>query len=888
MVLALVLAGVRVGGAITETKLTASDGEAQDFFGQSVSLSADTALIGAPIDDDHGPNSGSAYIFVQNGTTWSQAAKLTASDGGANEFFGQSVSLSADTALIGAPSGNYPGPAGSAYIFVQNGTTWSQAAKLTASDEGNYSLFGFSVSLDGDTALIGARFGNEGTGSAYVFLRNGTNWSQQAKLTASDGAINDEFGWSVSLNGDTALVGAPFANERTGSAYVFVRDGTNWSQQAKLTACDLCLNDYFGISVSLSGDTALMGAPPHGDTGAAFVFVRSGSAWSQQAELRASDGQTGDGLGVALSVDQDTAVVAAPSANNIKGAAYVFVRNATKWSQQAKLTASDGMIYDDFGRSVSLGGDTVVIGAPFGDGRVRDSGAAYVYLYVPTVPSPPQNLIANRGDGQVALAWQAPSSDGGSPITNYRIYRGNASGGESFLAQIGNTFRYTDANVVKGVTYYYQVTAVNAIGESPRSNEAGPTVPSTPQNLGATSGDAQVALAWQAPSSDGDSPVTNYRIYRGTAAGTESLLAEIGNVSSYTDAGLMNGVTYYYEVSAVNAVGEGPRSNEISATPATIPAAPWTLGGTPGDRLFALTWQVPSSDGGSPITNYRIYRGTSSGGELYLTTIGDVHTYADLGVTNGEMYYYQVSALNAIGEGPMSNEVSGTPATTPTGPLVFPPLAGDAQVTLSWQAPFYEGGLPVTNYDIYRGTSSGSESLLNTIGNVLEYVDTGLTNGVTYYYQVSATNAAGEGPRSSEIHAIPTAPRDTTKPTVAITSPASGATLTSATVTVSGTASDNVAVQKVELSTDGTTWVQATGTASWSGTLTLREGPNTIYVRATDTSGNTVTKTITVTLQTVVSGAGLTPLFLGAGIAIAVVVGAVAFAVFLRKSRRKG
>jgi len=391
----------------------------------------------------------------------------------------------------------------------------------------------------------------------------------------------------------------------------------------------------------------------------------------------------------------------------------------------------------------------------------------------PTPPSAPTNLVATGGNAQVGLTWQAPGSNGGSPITNYKIYRGGAPSTETLLTTVGAVTSYTDTAVTNGVTYYYQVSAVNNVGEGPRSNEASatpsaapppPSPPSAPQNLAATGGNAQVTLTWQAPASNGGSPITNYKIYRGTTSGGETLVATIGNQLSYSDGGLTNGVTYYYQVSAVNNVGEGPRSNEASATPtapATPPGAPQGLVATAGDATVTLTWSAPSSNGGSPITNYRIYRSTTGGGETLQATIGNVLTYSDTSVTNGVTYYYQVSAVSNVGEGPRSNEASATP-TAPAGPPGAPQglvaTAGDATVTLTWSAPSSNGGSPITNYRIYRGTSSNGETLKATIGNVLTYTDTSVTNGVTYYYQVSAVNGAGEGPRSNEASATPSPP----------------------------------------------------------------------------------------------------------------------------------
>src|SRR5437870_804332 len=206
---------------------------------------------------------------------------------------------------------------------------------------------------------------------------------------------------------------------------------------------------------------------------------------------------------------------------------------------------------------------------------------------------------------------------------------------------------------------------------------APPTPPSAPQNLAATGGNAQVTLTWQAPASDGGSPITNYKIYRGLAPTTETLLTTVGNVLTYTDSAVTNGLTYYYQVSAANSPGEGAKSNEASATPnqtpppPSPPSAPTNLVATAGNAQVGLTWQAPASNGGSQITNYRSYRGTSSNGETMLATIGNVLTYTDTAVTNGVTYYYQVSAVNAAGEGPRSNEASVTPSPPPPPPPDF-------------------------------------------------------------------------------------------------------------------------------------------------------------------------------------------------------------------------
>jgi chitinase len=274
-------------------------------------------------------------------------------------------------------------------------------------------------------------------------------------------------------------------------------------------------------------------------------------------------------------------------------------------------------------------------------------------------PAAPTLKAAISAPGSVSLTWDAPSSLGGSP-SGYRVYRGTASGGETLLATLGSTGTYTDSTVASGQTYYYEIAALNSLGEGPRSNERSATTasaPGAPQLISATPGNAQVSLAWTAPSSNGGAAVTGYDVYR-TSGGAGSLLATLGNVTSFTDATAVNGQTYSYSVSAVNAAGEGVRSNALSATPRTIPGAPTLTSARGVSNGVALAWSPPGSNGGATITAYRIYRGTTSSGETLLTNVANVTAYTDTTVANGKTYYYRVSAVNAAGEGPSSNELS--------------------------------------------------------------------------------------------------------------------------------------------------------------------------------------------------------------------------------------
>jgi subtilase family serine protease len=296
------------------------------------------------------------------------------------------------------------------------------------------------------------------------------------------------------------------------------------------------------------------------------------------------------------------------------------------------------------------------------------------------------------------------------------------------------------------------------------------TKPSAPQNLTATAGTSQVALSWSAPSTDGGSPVTSYKVYRGTSLGGETLLSGSETGTTYTDSAVTNGTPYYYKVTAVNTVGESLASNEVSATPVappapTVPGAPRGLAAAAGDARVTLSWSAPSSDGGSALTGYNVYRGVTSGGEARIATGVGATTYADTSLTNGQVYYYKVTAANSVGESLASNEVSAAPVAAPTATVPGAPTGMTASaangkgVNLTWSAPSSNGGASITSYQVYRRTASGTYSLYSSAActsATCAAKDTGTVRGTFYYYKVAAVNSVGTGPTSNEAGATAT------------------------------------------------------------------------------------------------------------------------------------
>jgi hypothetical protein len=385
-----------------EDKILAGGGAASDRFGEAVAISGTTAIVGARGDADNGANSGSAYLF--DTTTGAQSAKLTASDGAVADMFGGSVAISGTTAIVGANGDNN----GSAYLF--DTTTGAQVFKLTAGDSAANDAFGGSVAISGTTAIVGAAGDDDkgsASGSAYLF--DTTTGAQSAKLTASDGAENDAFGFSVALSGTTAIVGAYQDDDNggnSGSAYLF--DTTTGAQLFKLTAGDGAADDFFGWSVAISGSIGIVGArfdDDNGtDSGSAYLFDTT--TGNQLFKLTASDGAAADRFGWSVAISGTTAIVGAYQDDDngaSSGSTYLF--DTTTGAQLAKLTASDGAANDYFGQSVAIFDDIIMVGAQGDDDNGSHSGSAYIYSSpaAATVPLPAGVWLLLSG--ALALGW---------------------------------------------------------------------------------------------------------------------------------------------------------------------------------------------------------------------------------------------------------------------------------------------------------------------------------------------------------------------------------------------------------------------------------------------------------------------------------------------------
>jgi hypothetical protein len=462
--------------------LKASNADANDHFGVSVAISGDTLVVGARFedssasggeDDNSVTNAGAVYVFTRSSGVWSQQAYLKASnaeDVGFNiawlyppgDSFGSSVAISGNTLVVGAPAeessadggedDNSANRVGAAYVFTHSDGIWNQQAYLKASNAEAGDCFGTSVAISGDTLVVGAPYEDssprggedndwaEDSGAAYVYTRSDGVWSQQAFIKAKDPdedsiwihpGTGDQFGTSLSISGDTLVVGAPYEDSSTnggandnstadaGAAYVFIRSNGIWSRQADLKASNAEAEDEFATSVAISGDTLVVGAPYEDssadggednnsaeDAGAIYVFTRSGEDWSQQAYLKASNAEADDEFATSVAISGNILVVGAHNEDSsasggeddntapYAGAAYVFTRTGTTWNQQTHLKASNAEGSDQagggdsFGRSVAISDDTLVVGAPgedsstsggAADNSISNAGAAYIW-----------------------------------------------------------------------------------------------------------------------------------------------------------------------------------------------------------------------------------------------------------------------------------------------------------------------------------------------------------------------------------------------------------------------------------------------------------------------------------------------------------------------------
>lgn len=360
--------------------LRASDPSSIAGFGSEVAIDGEYAVVGAPgASNGNGASSGAAYVFRRQNGTWTQQAKLLSLDGNTGHQFGSAVAIEGDVVVVGAPEGN-DGQRGAAYVFTRTGDQWAQSAKLQVSTV-SFVDFGSDVSISGDTILVGARFGignaNAFTGAAYVFTGGGGSWTEQQKLTASDGIEQDYFGDAVSVSGDIAVIGAPresnAGGSQAGSVYVYQRSGGVWGDQVKLLSPNGTASARFGTSVSLTGSRIAVGAPQAASAGTSLAgsvafFGNAGGSWAFEGEISPDPAAASRGFGTEVSVSGEFGVVGAPfplfESTSVLGSLFPIRRDSGEWELSPELAPARAAGEDRFGSRVAIAGDLAFAGAP--------------------------------------------------------------------------------------------------------------------------------------------------------------------------------------------------------------------------------------------------------------------------------------------------------------------------------------------------------------------------------------------------------------------------------------------------------------------------------------------------------------------------------------------
>lgn len=389
----------------SSSELVAGDGDG-DNVGRSTGVDGHTALIGAPSDDGVANNNGSAYVFRYDGASWSQEQKLLPSSADANENFGESCDLFGDVAVIGAhcPGGSCATTNGAAYIFRYDGTTWSEEERLTASDGASDDRFGDAAAIYGNIAVVGApRHANRG--AVYVYRYDGQMWDEEQKIVGDIVNDGDQFGSEVDVCGDVIIVGAPQDDDadgtefcESGAAYIFRYNGSTWVEEQKIVG-DGC-KQFRGLRVAIDGDVAAIGT----DGTFVHVYRYDGSTWVEEQQLTATSGSLDSAQ---LSVEGDIIVAGNSSdgdAGSSAGAIHVYRYDGTTWNEGTKLTASDASSGDALGGSIALSGSTVIAGATQADGTVANSGTAYIFALNEALCLTPFIRGDSNGDGDVNIA----------------------------------------------------------------------------------------------------------------------------------------------------------------------------------------------------------------------------------------------------------------------------------------------------------------------------------------------------------------------------------------------------------------------------------------------------------------------------------------------------
>ena len=613
-----------------------------------------------------------------------------------------------------------------------------EASLTVASLQGGMDVF--AGSLDQESYALNASTGSALPGWPFF----------SADSVFSTAAVGDLYG-----TGQEELVmgGASSAGLAMGQTY------TPGGQLRVINALGQMMYDYTSTQ-EIDSSPAIGGFLGGGTTG---IAVGTGSFYAGSSDTNTVKAFT-TRLAPVWSETLDGHTASSPALADVEGTGQLDVVEGTD-------TGTGGSVWVLNGTNGATVWHEPVIGRVIGSVVTADlTGAGYQDLLVPTIHG--VEILDGRSGAQVAVLG------GTLGFQNSPLVTDDPNG------MIGITLAgYNGHN--QGVVEHYEIPGSNgalAVGSGswpmfhhdPQLTGASSPLPNlgrvTPSALTAQSGNGQVSLSWAAPAGTGGPPATGYNVYVGTSPGRESSVPVNGSTpvtsTNYAVTGLANGARYYFNVTAINSTGEGAPSNEVSASPAAPPAAPTGLSATVGNAQVSLSWARPPSNGGAAVSGYNVYVSTAAGSQG--TKVGSVGTtsYAVTGLQNGTTYYFEVTAFNAVGAGPASAQVAATPAppapppptpSAPPAPTGLSATPGNGVVSLSWAAPSPNNGTGVSGYNVYVSTAAGPQGTkVGSVGTT-SYAVTGLQNGTTYYFEVTAFNTVGEGPASAQVAATPVA-----------------------------------------------------------------------------------------------------------------------------------
>lgn len=769
-----VLAG-RADLSDTEQKVWPADPTHQGWHGADVAIDGNYAVVGASGDRPFDPAVplGSVYVYVHNGTSWALDSKLTASDGVLGDSFGGNVAISANwvvaSAMYSDPMGDL---SGSVYVFNNNGS-WSEQAKLTPSDGAAGDKFGCSVDIDGDYIVVGTA-----KNAAYVFHYDGSKWVEQAKLIPAS-PPSTAYENSVAISGDTIVFGLESVADQgsySGAAYIFRYEGSAWTQQAKLLASDGKAYDRFGDTVDMSGTKVIIGGWE-----AAYVFSENAVGWQQEAKLGSSGVRD-------VAIENKHLILGFPARTNKNGyeagEAHYYIYNGSSWDMKNKLmpySPLTDVTGNRFGTSVAMTETEVVVGMKGDYFFSIDSGAAFFYKaadsdgdgtpdFHDTCSAPANIEVNNFGNaGELVVSWTKPPE---ADFSHVHVYRSTVDGQLGTL--IGDSLtgiKFTDTGLSSLTTYYYTVRSVNlGYNESTNTDQyAGTTIDSAPPAAptiisvdDATSG-GQLDLSWTNPA---DADFASVSIYRSTTSGTLGEMVRTGETgTSWSDTGLINGTTYYYTLHAVDINGnESTNTDQGSGTPTALnsnapgpvtgvnisnPDTGWQLDlnwTNPGDTDFAavLVYRTTVNCPASPDAD-------QTGELVYAVAEADmVLPWNDTELTNGTTYCYEFHTVDDDGNENLDNtQYSGVP-TDGVPPL---PVTGLSVTLLDGgivQLDWTESGSPDRAiYHVYGDNNSGSVDYGTALANgdvndpTTTWSSGSLNVGVPYQFVVRTEDNAG-------------------------------------------------------------------------------------------------------------------------------------------------